>query len=92
MPLKLICISIISKSKTLVLLNPDVFFSENRADPDQLASEEAIRSGSTLFSTLMDKMFNLSKEHELELRPKKENDLFSVTLPTLIFWGLLKLF
>ena len=26
------------------------------------------------------------------VRPKKENVLFPVTLPTLIFWGLLKLF
>ena len=27
-----------------------------------------------------------------QIRPKKENVLFPVTLPTLIFWGLLKLF
>ena len=27
---------------TLVLLNPDIFFLENRTDQDQLASDEAI--------------------------------------------------
>ena len=33
-----------------------------------------------------------SKKRVNKLRPKKENVLFPVTLPTLIFWGLLKLF
>ena len=32
----------------------DLFFFENTVDPDQLASEEAIWSGSTLFSTLIE--------------------------------------
>ena len=32
------------------------------------------------------------REHGSFFRPKKENVLFPVTLPTLIFWGLLKLF
>ena len=34
---------------TLVLLNPDMSFSANSVDPDQLASEEANWSGSVLF-------------------------------------------
>ena len=29
---------------------------------------------------------------QILVRPKKENVLFPVTLPTLLFWGLLKLF
>ena len=40
---------------TLVLLIPDFYFFENSVDPDQLASDEAIWSGSTLFSTLIEK-------------------------------------
>ena len=39
---------------SLVLLNLDLSFSENIVDPDQLASDEAIWSGSTLFSTLFE--------------------------------------
>ena len=35
------------------MLNPYLFFFENRVDPDQMASDEAIWSGSTLFSTLI---------------------------------------
>ena len=34
---------------TLVLLNPDIPAFANSVDPDQLASEEAIWSGSTPF-------------------------------------------
>ena len=37
---------------TFKLLNPDSSFFENSVDPDQLASDAAILSGSTLFSTL----------------------------------------
>ena len=35
---------------TLVLLNSDYSYFENSVDPDQLASDEAIWSGFTLFS------------------------------------------
>ena len=35
---------------TLVLLNLALFIFENTVDPDLMASDEAIRSGSTLFS------------------------------------------
>ena len=38
-----------------VLLYPDIFFLETTVDPYQLASNEAIWSGSTLFSNLIDK-------------------------------------
>ena len=34
-----------------LMLNPDLSFFENTVDPDQLASDEAIWSGSTLLST-----------------------------------------
>ena len=37
-----------------VLLNLDLSFFENTVDPDQLASDEASWSGSTLFSTLIE--------------------------------------
>ena len=36
------------------MLNPDLSFFENTIDPDQLASDEAIRSGTTAFSTLFE--------------------------------------
>ena len=35
---------------TLVLMQPDSSFFKNTVDPDQLASEEAIWLGSTVFS------------------------------------------
>ena len=35
---------------TLVLLSPDIPYFANSVDPDQLASEEAIWSGSALFA------------------------------------------
>ena len=38
---------------TFVLLSPDLSLSDNTVDPDQLASDKAIRSGPTLFSTLI---------------------------------------
>ena len=38
---------------TIVLLNPDLSFFKNTVDPDQLASDEAILSEPTLFSTLI---------------------------------------
>ena len=37
---------------TIVLLNSDVSFFENTVEPDQQVSDEAIWSGSTLFSFL----------------------------------------
>ena len=40
---------------TLVLLNLDLSFFENTVDPDQMASLEAIWSGSILSSTLIEK-------------------------------------
>ena len=39
--------------QTFVLLNVGLFFFENTVDPDQLASDEAILPGSTLFPTLL---------------------------------------
>ena len=39
---------------TLILLNPELSFFENIVDPDKLASKEAIWSGSTEFSTLIE--------------------------------------
>ena len=39
---------------TLVLLKLDLSIFENTVDPDQMASKEAIWSGSTLFSTLIE--------------------------------------
>ena len=38
--------------RIFVMLSPDCSFCETTVDPDQLASKEAIQSGSTLFSTL----------------------------------------
>ena len=38
---------------TLVLLIQDKSFSENKVDPDQLVSDEAMCSGYTLFSNLI---------------------------------------
>ena len=35
---------------TLVLLNPDISSLQSSVGPDQMASDEAIRSGSALFS------------------------------------------
>ena len=35
------------------LLNPNLSLFENRVDPDRMASDDAIWSGSTLFSTLI---------------------------------------
>ena len=35
---------------TIVLLNPDISSLEKCVDPDQLASDEAIWSGSSLFT------------------------------------------
>ena len=40
---------------TIVLLNQILFF-ENIVDPDQLALNKAIRSGFSLFSTLIENM------------------------------------
>ena len=37
----------------LILLTADLSFFENTVDPDQLASDEAIRLVTTLFSTLL---------------------------------------
>ena len=39
-------------SLTLILLNTDLSFFENTVDPDQLAFDEYILSGSTLFSIM----------------------------------------
>ena len=39
------------------MLNLNLSFSENTVDPDHLASTEAIRSGSTLFSTLIENTY-----------------------------------
>ena len=39
---------------TIVLLNPDLSFFENTVDLYQLASDEAIWSGSTLLQTLIE--------------------------------------
>ena len=38
---------------TLVLLNPQVSIFENTVDPEQLASDEVVWSGSVLFYTLI---------------------------------------
>ena len=38
-------------------MNLDLSFIGNTVDPDQLGSDEAIRSGSTLFSILFEKAF-----------------------------------
>ena len=50
----------------------------------------------TLLLLAMQCIFGISKYQALWvitlIRPKKESVLFPVTLPTLIFWGLLKLF
>ena len=39
------------KKITLVVLKPDLSLLKNNVDPDQLASDEVIYSGSILFST-----------------------------------------
>ena len=39
---------------TLVLLNPQLSIFENTVDPEQLACDEAIWSGSVMFSTLIE--------------------------------------
>ena len=44
---------------TIILLNPEVIFFENTVDPDQLASDEAISSGSIMFSIFF--VFTYSK-------------------------------
>ena len=43
---------------TLILLIPDLSIFENTVDPDQLASNEAIWSGSTLFSIMIESTCN----------------------------------
>ena len=47
---------------TIVLLNPDLsFFGKHSVDPDQFASDKAIRSGSTLFPTQTGKLMDRIK-------------------------------
>ena len=44
----------VQKELTLVLLKQDLSFFKNTLDTDQMASGEAIWSGSTMFSTLLE--------------------------------------
>ena len=50
---------------TLVLLKPDVSSLENSVDPDQLASDEAIWSGSALLSLQPHNPSDQLKSHNL---------------------------
>ena len=56
----------------LVLLKPDVPYFENIVDPDHLSSAEAIWSGSTLFSTLIENTFTTGMLQVTKIRIGEE--------------------